>query len=138
MAKQATQQQKNKVKDTKKKKIKKSVQKVIVKVRSGYNNTIVTISDYEGNALAQSSGGAVGFKGSKKSTAFAATKAAEDAVAKASKYGVKEAVVIVRGMGMGRQAAVKGIRSAGLKITSLSDYTPVPHGGTTPRKMPKK
>jgi small subunit ribosomal protein S11 len=125
-------------KEAKKKKVKKIVQKAIVKVRSGYNNTIVSITDYEGNTLAQSSGGAVGFKGSKKSTAFAATKAAEDAVAKASKYGVKEAIVIVRGMGMGRQAAVKGIRSAGLKITSLSDYTPVPHGGTTPRKMPKK
>jgi len=135
MVKQANQQ---KSKEVKKKKIKKSVQKAVVKIRSGYNNTIVTISDYEGNALAQSSGGAVGFKGSKKSTAFAATKAAEDAVAKVSKYGVKEAIVIVSGMGMGRQAAVKGIRSAGLKITSLSDYTPVPHGGTTPRKMPKK
>jgi small subunit ribosomal protein S11 len=135
MVKQATQQ---KNKEVKKKKIKKSVQKAVVKIKSGYNNTIVTISDYEGNALAQSSGGAVGFKGSKKSTAFAATKAAEDAVAKVSKYGVKEAIVIVSGMGMGRQAAVKGIRSAGLKITSLSDYTPVPHGGTTPRKMPKK
>lgn len=121
-----------------KKKAKKQVQKVIVKVQSGYNNTIVTISDYEGNALSQSSGGAVGFKGSKKSTAFAATKAAEDAVAKASKYGIREAIVIVKGMGMGRQAAVKGIRSGGLKITSLSDYTPVKHGGTTPRKQPKK
>ncbi|KKQ35923.1 MAG: 30S ribosomal protein S11 [candidate division WS6 bacterium GW2011_GWA2_37_6] len=127
----------NKVLKTKKK-AKKQVQKVIVKIKSGYNNTIVSIVDYEGNTLAQSSGGAVGFKGSRKSTAFAATKAAEDAVSKASKYGIHEAVVVVKGMGMGRQAAVKGIRSAGLKITSLSDHTPVPHGGVTSRKQPKK
>ncbi len=121
-----------------KKKVKKQVQKVKVYIKSGYNNTIVSIADYEGNILSQSSGGCVGFKGSKKSTAFAATKAAEDAVEKARKYGIKEAIVIVRGMGMGRQAAVKGIRAAGLKITSLSDHTRIPHGGTSPRKMPKK
>jgi len=137
MAKQST-TKKSTIKKTVKKRKKRQVQKVFVKIKSGYNNTIVTISDYEGNALSQSSGGAVGFRGSKKSTAFAATKAAEDAVAKASAYGIREAVIVVRGMGMGRQAAVKGIRSAGLKITSLSDFTSVPHGGTTPRKQPKK
>lgn len=121
-----------------KKKAKKQVQKVKVRIKSAYNNTIVTITDYDGNVIASSSGGVVGFKGSKKSTAFAATKAAEDAVDKAMKQGAKEAIIIVSGMGMGRQAAVKGVRSAGLKITSLSDYTPVPHGGTVPRKKPKK
>ena len=117
---------------------KKNVQKVKVRIKSGYNNTIVTVTDYDGNVLASSSGGTIGFTGSKKSTAFAATKAAEDAVTKAAKYGAKEAIVIVSGMGMGRQAAVKGVRSGGLKITSLSDYTPVKHGGTVPRKAPKK
>jgi small subunit ribosomal protein S11 len=131
-------QPKAKIQKVVKKSKKRQVQKAIVRIKSGYNNTIITIADYDGNTLAQSSGGAVGFKGSKKSTAFAATKAAEDAVEKASKYAVKEAIVIVSGMGMGRQAAVKGIRSAGLKITSLSDYTPVPHGGVRPRKQPRK
>lgn len=116
----------------------KNIQKVRVRIKSGYNNTIITVTDYAGNVIASSSSGVVGFVGSKKSTAFAATKAAEDAIIKAQKHGAKEGIVIVKGMGMGRQAAVKGVRSAGLKITSLSDYTPVPHGGTDPRKQPKK
>lgn len=127
-----------KVKQAPKKKIKQKVQKAIVRVKSGYNNTIVSITDLDGNLIAASSCGTVGFKGSKRSTAFAATKAAEDAAFKSKKYGVSEVTVIVKGMGMGRQAAVKGIRSGGLKITSLSDYTPIPHGGTVPRKQPKK
>ena len=138
MAQTETKVKKQTLKVAKKKRVKKNVPKVIVRIKSGYNNTIVSITDYEGNVLSQSSGGAVGFKGSKKSTAFAATKAAEDAVAKASRYGIQEAVIIVRGMGMGRQAAVKGIRSGGLKISSLSDYTSIPHGGVTPRKKPRK
>ncbi len=138
MPKPKQQQTTKEVAKQKKKAKKKLVQKVIVKVKSGYNNTIVTITDYDGSVISSSSGGVVGFKGSRKSTAFAATKAAEDAVFKAQKFGAKEAIVVVSGMGMGRQAAVKGIRSAGLKITSLSDHTPVPHGGTWSRKSPKK
>lgn len=122
------------VKD-KKKKV--QVAKVKVFVKSTYNNTIVSIADYSGNVLAASSPGAVGFSGSKKSTAYAATKAAEDAVEKGRKYGIKEATVIIKGAGMGRQAAVKGLRNAGLNIISLSDFTPVPHGGVTPRKKPR-
>jgi small subunit ribosomal protein S11 len=121
-----------------KKKVKKQVLKAIVNVKSSYNNTIISICDYEGNVLTQSSPGVIGYTGSRKSTAYAATKAAEDAVEKAMKYGVKEAIVIVKGAGMGRQAAVKGIRSGGLKISSLSDHTPIMHGGTTPRKKPRK
>jgi len=124
-----------KFKNKKKKKL--NVQKVKVYVTSSYNNTMISIADYEGNILSWSSPGVVGFKGSKKSTAFAATKAAEDAVLKAQKYGVKQGTVIVKGTGMGRQAAVKGLRTGGLKLTSLSDHTPVPHGGTTPRKKPR-
>lgn len=123
-------------KSTKKKK-KISVAKAKIFVTSSYNNTNITITDYDGNVLAWSSPGAVGFKGSRKSTAFAATKAAEDAVQKAQKYGIQSAIVIVKGTGMGRQAAVKGIRTAGLRVTSLSDHTPVPHGGTMPRKKPR-
>ena len=87
--------------------------------------------------MAASSPGVVGFSGSKKSTAYAATKAAEDAVIKAQKFGAREGMVIIKGAGMGRQAAVKGLRSAGLNIISLSDFTPVAHGGVTPRKKPR-
>lgn len=124
-----------KFKNKKKKKL--NVQKVKVYVTSSYNNTMISIADGDGNILSWSSPGAVGFKGSKKSTAFAATKAAEDAVAKAQKFGIKQGTVIVKGTGMGRQAAVKGLRTAGLRLTSLSDHTPIPHGGTTPRKKPR-
>lgn len=124
-----------KFKNKKKKKI--NVQKARAFVHSTYNNTMITITDYDGNVLAWSSPGVVGFKGSKKSTAFAATKAAEDAVAKIQKFGVKQATVIVKGTGMGRQAAVKGLRTAGLRLTSMADHTPIPHGGTTPRKKPR-
>ena len=122
------------VKD-KKKKV--QVSRVKVYIKSTYNNTIVSITDYSGNVLAASSPGAVGFTGSKKSTAYAATKAAEDAVLRAQKYGIKEDIVLIKGAGMGRQAAVKGLRSAGLNLISLSDFTPVPHGGVTPRKKPR-
>lgn len=112
--------------------------KVKVMVSSTYNNTIVTITDYTGAVIASSSCGQVGFSGSRKSTAYAATKTGEDAAKKAMKYGAQEAIVIVRGIGEGRQAAIKGVRAAGLKITLLSDHTPIPHGGVKPRKMPKK
>ncbi|HOY46910.1 MAG TPA: 30S ribosomal protein S11 [Candidatus Dojkabacteria bacterium] len=133
------QKQNTKAKEAKKapKKKKALTPKVKVFIKSTYNNTIVTIADYDGNVLVQSSPGMVGFSGSKKSTAYAATKAAEDAVMKAQKYGVREAMVVIKGAGMGRQAAVKGLRSAGLSISSLSDFTPVPHGGVTPRKLPR-
>jgi small subunit ribosomal protein S11 len=120
-----------------KKKVKKNVPKVNVFVKSSYNNTIITITDLEGQVLGWSSPGVIGYKGSKKSTAYAATKAAEDLVSKCMKYGISEATVMVKGSGMGRQAAVKGLRSAGLKIRSLMDVTPIPHGGCSPRKKPR-
>jgi small subunit ribosomal protein S11 len=122
----------------KKKKAKLSVPKVIVKINSTYNNTIISISDYAGNVIAYSSCGLIGFKGSKKSTAYAATKAGEDAALKAMNQGAKESEVVINGVGIGRQAAVKGVRAAGLRITSLLDKTPVPHGGTKPRRKPMK
>ncbi len=121
------------------KKKKKAVQpKVLVKIKATYNNTIVSVTDYEGNVIATSSCGAMGFKGSKKSTAYAATKAGEAASVKAVEAGAKEAEVVVRGIGIGRQAAVKGIRSSGIRITSLSDHTGIPHGGCKPRRQPRK
>ncbi|MDD3662058.1 MAG: 30S ribosomal protein S11 [Candidatus Dojkabacteria bacterium] len=121
-----------------KRKVKKNVSEALVYVNATFNNTIITITDPEGNVLSSSSPGLVGFKGSKKSTAFGATKAAEDAAYKAQKYGVREAKVYIKGPGSGRNAAVKGIDSAGIRITLLSDITPLPHNGCRPRKQPRK
>ncbi len=112
--------------------------KVLVKIHSTYNNTIVSVTDLEGNVLVNSSCGLVGFRGSKKSTAYASTQAGQDAAVKSLALGVKEADVIINGVGIGRQAAVKGLRDGGLKINTLLDATPVPHGGVKPRKKPKK
>ena len=122
-----------------KKKIKKLTSpKVLVKVNSTYNNTIVTITDYNGDVISTASCGSLGFKGSKKSTPYAATKTGEDAALKAVQMGAKESEVIINGVGVGRQAAVKGVRAAGLRITALIDKTPVPHGGCKPKKKPTK
>ncbi len=109
-----------------------------VYINASFNNTIVSITDPEGNLLASSTPGMVGFKGTRKSTAYAATRAAQDAVAKAQKYGVKEAKVYIKGPGPGRNAAVKGLDSAGLRVTLLSDVTSIPHNGCRPRKRPRK
>lgn len=125
-------------KTTTKKKKKNCSPKVLVKIKATYNNTIVSVTEYDGRVISTSSCGSIGFTGSKKSTAYAATRAGEDASAKAFEMGAREAEVVVKGIGIGRQAAVKGVRSTGLKITSLADHTPVPHGGCKPRRMPKK
>lgn len=122
----------------KKKKVKLASPKVVANIFSSYNNTIVNISSASGQTIAVASAGTVGFKGSKKSTAYAATKAGEQAAEKASKLGAQECIVVVKGIGVGRQSAIKGIRAGGLRITQLSDHTPVPHGGGKPRKKPKK
>ena len=124
--------------EKKKKKLKLASPKVVVHINSTYNNTLISVSDYDGNVISSSSCGKVGFSGSKKSTAYAATKAGEDAALKAVTAGAREAEVVIKGIGVGRQAAVKGIRTAGLRITMLSDRTAVPHGGCKPRKAPKK
>lgn len=137
MAKPNTQKKTSGV-EKKKKKAKISTPNVKVTINSTYNNTIVSVTDYSGNVISYSSCGLIGFKGSKKSTAYAATKAGEDAAIKAVQLGAREAEILVNGVGIGRQAAVKGIRSGGLRISSLHDRTPVPHGGTKPRKKPKK
>ncbi len=140
MAKEKKQKKKDSKKDKKvksKKKKKVNIPKAKVTVTCSYNNTIITFADMSGNVFAWSSPGCAGFSGSKKGTAFAATKAAYDAYDKAARSGVKEATVTVKGIGMGRQAALKGLRSAGLVITSLSDKTPIPHNGCRPRKKPR-
>lgn len=130
------------VKKAAKKAPKKKAKKLVsdkgkVFVTSSYNNTLVSITDIEGNVIANASAGLVGFKGSKKSTAYAATKAGESAAEKAMGVGLKEVQIFVKGLGMGRNAAVKGIRSGGLKISHITDITPIPHGGPTPRKAPR-
>lgn len=135
-----SQQDTKKVIDKTPKKKKKIVvaPKVLVKITATFNNTIVSVTDYDGNVVASSSCGANGFKGSKKSTAYAATRTGEEASKKAFDQGAREAEVIVKGIGIGRQAAIKGVRSGGLRITSLADHTAVPHGGCKPRRRPKK
>ena len=121
------------------KKSKKNISSGVVTVLATFNNTIISIADENGEVLVQGSPAVVGFKGSRKSTAFAATKAAVDAAQKAiKKYGLKEVKAILKGPGAGRNAAVKGLDSAGLKITTLTDKTPIPHKGCRPRKAPRK
>lgn len=135
-SKKGSKRQKNQV--SKKKAKRKNIPKAKVTVNCSYNNVIISFADYSGNVFAWSSCGCVGFSGSKKGTAFAATKAAVDAYNKASRFGVKEASVVIKGIGMGRRSAAKGLRTAGLVITSLSDHTPIPFNGCRSRKKPKR
>jgi small subunit ribosomal protein S11 len=122
-----------------KSKTKKSVQSGIASIQSTFNNTIISLTDNEGELLGQGSPARVGFKGAKRSTAFAATKAAMEVAERViKKYGLKEVKVFIKGPGAGRNAAVKGLDSAGLRITMLVDRTPIPHNGCRPRKAPRK
>jgi small subunit ribosomal protein S11 len=124
---------------TSKKKAKRTVTSGVVTVQSTFNNTLISITDTNGEVLVQGGPSLVGFKGTKRSTAFAATKAATELAERViKKYGLKEVKVIVSGPGAGRNAAVKGLDSAGLKITTLLDRTPLPHNGCRPRKAPRK
>lgn len=116
------------------KKIKKVVVDGIAHVQASFNNTIVTITDRQGGVLAWSSAGSVGFKGSRKSTPFAAQVAAEAAGRAAQEYGLKNVEVRVRGPGPGRESAVRSLNSVGYKITAISDVTPIPHNGCRPPK----
>lgn len=117
-----------------KKKVKKNVPVGIAHVSSTFNNTIVTITDPSGNVLSWSSAGAQGFKGSRKSTPFAAQQAAEDAAAKAMEHGIKTVSVFVKGPGSGREAALRALAAVGLKIILIRDVTPIPHNGCRPPK----
>lgn len=116
------------------KKVKKNVAEAVAHVHASFNNTIITITDRQGNALAWSTSGAQGFKGSRKSTPFAAQVAAEVAGKSAQECGVKNIEVRIKGPGPGRESAVRALNAAGFKITSISDITPVPHNGCRPPK----
>jgi len=118
----------------KKRKEKKSVYEGNVYIQATFNNTIVTITDLNGNTLAWASSGGLGFNGAKKSTPFAAQTVAETAVQKAASYGLKEVHVYVKGPGVGRESAVRSLGNMGLKVKSISDITPIPHNGCRPKK----
>lgn len=119
---------------TKQKKVRKNVVRGIAHIKATQNNTIVTITDTNGEALAWDSAGTIGFKGARKATPFAATRAGEQVGQKVRKMGMTEIEVRVRGTGQGRDSAVTGMVSTGLRVTALEDHTPVPHNGCRPRK----
>ncbi len=121
--------------DKKKKKSKKNILNGIVHIQSTFNNTLITICDVSGNVISWSSAGARGFKGSRKSTPFAAQVAAGDAAAKAMEHGLKNVQVLVKGPGSGRESALRALAAAGLKISLIRDVTPIPHNGC---RMPKR
>jgi small subunit ribosomal protein S11 len=117
-----------------KKKVKKNVAVGVAHIQSTFNNTVITITDGSGNTLAWSSAGAHGFKGSRKSTPFAAQVAAEECAKKAMEHGVRALGVFVKGPGSGRESAMRALQAAGLRITMIRDVTPVPHNGCRPPK----
>lgn len=120
-----------------KKKIKRSYTKGIAHIHSSFNNTIVTITDEAGNAIAWSSSGALGFKGSKKSTPWASQTASEAAAKAAYDQGLRSVDVNVKGPGQGREAAIRALQTAGLQVLTITDTTPIPHNGCRPPKRPR-
>ncbi|OGW78942.1 MAG: 30S ribosomal protein S11 [Omnitrophica bacterium GWA2_52_8] len=118
---------------SKKKKVK-HVAKGTVHINASFNNTVVTITDAQGNALCWSSAGAAGFKGSKKSTPYAAQVASEQAAKKALEFGMKEVEVYIKGPGSGRESAIRALQVAGLQVCAIHDITPIPHNGCRPPK----
>ncbi|MCE2967250.1 MAG: 30S ribosomal protein S11 [Phycisphaerales bacterium] len=116
------------------KKIRKNVVRGIAHIRASQNNTLVTITDMNGETLCWDSAGSIGFKGTRKSTPFAATRAGENCGSKARKMGLQEIEVRIKGAGAGRESAVNGLVSTGLRVTALEDHTPVPHNGCRPPK----
>jgi small subunit ribosomal protein S11 len=116
------------------KKVKKNVAEGIAHIHASFNNTIITITDRQGNALSWATSGGAGFKGSRKSTPFAAQVAAERAGRAAAEYGVKNLEVRIKGPGPGRESAVRALNALGIKISSISDVTPIPHNGCRPPK----
>ena len=119
---------------TRKRREKKLVERGAAHIQSTFNNTIVTITDVQGNALSWASAGELGFRGSKKSTPFAAQSAAETAAKAALEYGLKTVEVFVKGPGSGREAAIRSLQAAGLEVTMIKDVTPIPHNGCRPPK----
>jgi small subunit ribosomal protein S11 len=120
-----------------KRRVKRNIPVGVAHIHSTFNNTIVTITDEAGNAISWSSAGALGFKGSKKSTPFAAQSASESAAKSALDQGVQKVEVVVVGPGPGREAAIRSLQVAGLEIISIKDATPVPHNGCRPPKQPR-
>lgn len=119
---------------TRSRRVQRNIETGIAHIHSTFNNTIVTITDLQGNSIGWSSAGALGFKGSRKSTPFAAQMAAETAAKAALESGVKNLEVSVKGPGAGREAAIRSLQAAGLEITAIRDVTPVPHNGCRPPK----
>ncbi|HMK33571.1 MAG TPA: 30S ribosomal protein S11 [Desulfomonilaceae bacterium] len=117
-----------------KKKEKRNIPRGVAHIQSTFNNTIVSITDLEGNVVAWSSAGTQGFKGSRKSTPFAAQLAAEDAARKAQEQGMRSVEVLIKGPGAGREAALRALQAAGFQITLIKDVTPIPHNGCRPPK----
>lgn len=121
-------------KTTVKKRTRKNIANAVAHVKASFNNTIITFTDESGNAISWATSGGAGFKGSRKSTPFAAQVAAEDAARKAMDHGVKNVSVLVKGPGSGRESALRAIAAAGLNVTSIRDVTPIPHNGCRPPK----
>ncbi|HIA27075.1 MAG TPA: 30S ribosomal protein S11 [Planctomycetes bacterium] len=117
-----------------KKKVRRNLSKGVLHIKSTFNNTIITLTDAEGAALISQSGGTAGYKGSRKSTPFAAQRAAENCAAAAKKMGIREVDIRVKGPGTGRESAIRAIQSSGLEIHAIEDVTPLPHNGCRPRK----
>ena len=117
-----------------KKRIKKNIQTGVAHIQESFNNTIITITDVSGNTVAASAAGAVGFKGSRKSTPFAAQMGAQDAAKKAMEHGRSQLGVLVKGPGAGRESALRALQASGFKITYIRDVTPIPHNGCRPPK----
>ena len=124
----------NKKRVVRKRKDRKNIEKGAVHIRSSFNNTMVTITDTQGNAISWASAGEMGFRGSKKSTPFAAQTAAETAAKAAMEHGLKTVEVFVKGPGSGREAAIRALQAVGLEVTLIKDVTPVPHNGCRPPK----
>ena len=122
---------------TRKRKVKKNVPEGVVHIGATFNNTIVTITDKEGNTISWASAGALGFKGSKKSTPFAAGMAAEQAGKAAYDMGMRKVEVFVKGLGPGRETAIRSLQTPRLEVTGITDVTPIPHNGCRPPKRPR-
>ena len=114
--------------------IRKNVAKAIAHIKATFNNTLITITDLDGETICRDSAGTVGFKGSRKSTPFAAQRAAQKCAGSAIRYGVREVEIKVKGPGSGRESAIAALQQAGLRIASIEDVTPIPHNGCRPRK----
>lgn len=122
---------------TRKRKVRKNIARGVAHIHSTFNNTIVTITDEQGNVISWSSAGALGYKGSRKSTPYAASQASEAAAKAAMDHGMRTVEVLVKGVGPGRESAVRSLQVAGMNITVINDVTPIPHNGCRPPKRPR-